>query len=66
MEQGQNINALFAAADAAVYLAKNEGRNQVRSHTPMRVQAGDLPGCAFNMMQDLDDQASSGGVLKNA
>jgi diguanylate cyclase (GGDEF)-like protein len=32
MEQKQGINDLFAAADAAVYLAKNEGRNQVRSH----------------------------------
>ena len=33
MEKGQSIHELFAAADAAVYLAKNEGRNQVRSHT---------------------------------
>lgn len=32
MEEEQSINDLFAAADAAVYLAKNEGRNQVRSH----------------------------------
>jgi len=38
MEQKQGINDLFAAADAAVYLAKNEGRNQVRSHMPMPVQ----------------------------
>jgi diguanylate cyclase (GGDEF)-like protein len=37
MEQEQSINALFAAADAAVYLAKNEGRNQVRSHMQMTV-----------------------------
>jgi diguanylate cyclase (GGDEF)-like protein len=37
MEQGQSIHELFAAADAAVYLAKNEGRNQVRSHLPMPV-----------------------------
>jgi diguanylate cyclase (GGDEF)-like protein len=37
MEQGQSIHELFAAADAAVYLAKNEGRNQVRSHMPMPV-----------------------------
>ncbi|THC44488.1 diguanylate cyclase [Massilia sp. Mn16-1_5] len=37
MEKGQSIHALFAAADAAVYLAKNEGRNQVRPHTPMPV-----------------------------
>jgi diguanylate cyclase (GGDEF)-like protein len=29
--QNMTINELFAAADAAVYLAKNEGRNQVRS-----------------------------------
>jgi diguanylate cyclase (GGDEF)-like protein len=65
MEQGQNINALFAAADAAVYLAKHEGRNQVRSHTPMPVQAADLPGCAFDITHDLNDQASSGKVLKN-
>lgn len=33
--QDQGINELFAAADAAVYLAKNEGRNQVRSHMAM-------------------------------
>jgi diguanylate cyclase (GGDEF)-like protein len=38
MEKEQSINELFAAADAAVYLAKNEGRNQVRSHTQMLVQ----------------------------
>ena len=38
MEQGQSITELFAAADAAVYLAKNAGRNQVRSHVPMPVQ----------------------------
>ncbi|BDT58617.1 hypothetical protein MasN3_21110 [Massilia varians] len=31
MTQGQSIKDLFAAADAAVYLAKNEGRNQVRA-----------------------------------
>ncbi|MGB9108791.1 MAG: GGDEF domain-containing protein [Telluria sp.] len=37
MEQDQTINDLFAAADAAVYLAKNEGRNQVRSHMHMPV-----------------------------
>ena len=36
MEQDQSINELFAAADAALYLAKNEGRNQVRSHTHMQ------------------------------
>lgn len=39
MEQELSITDLFAAADAAVYLAKNEGRNQVRSHTPMPLQA---------------------------
>jgi diguanylate cyclase (GGDEF)-like protein len=31
MDREQSINDLFAAADAAVYLAKNEGRNQVRA-----------------------------------
>jgi diguanylate cyclase (GGDEF)-like protein len=29
MERGQSIGELFANADAAVYLAKNEGRNRV-------------------------------------
>ena len=37
MEHGQSLHELFAAADAAVYLAKNEGRNQVRSHVAMPV-----------------------------
>jgi diguanylate cyclase (GGDEF)-like protein len=32
MEKEGSINELFAVADAAVYLAKNTGRNQVRSH----------------------------------
>jgi diguanylate cyclase (GGDEF)-like protein len=32
MAQGQNINDLLATADAAVYAAKNAGRDQVRSH----------------------------------
>jgi diguanylate cyclase (GGDEF)-like protein len=31
MDREQSLNELFAAADAAVYLAKNEGRNQVRA-----------------------------------
>lgn len=31
MTVGQSLKDLLAAADAAVYLAKNEGRNQVRS-----------------------------------
>jgi len=39
MEEEQSVNELFAAADAAVYLAKNEGRNQVRSHMHMPLQA---------------------------
>jgi diguanylate cyclase (GGDEF)-like protein len=39
MERGQNLIELFAAADAAVYLAKNGGRNQVRSHWQMPVDA---------------------------
>lgn len=38
MEPKQSINELFAAADAAVYLAKNEGRNQVRSHLHVPAQ----------------------------
>lgn len=42
MEQDQSIGELFAAADAAVYLAKNEGRNQVRSHMPMPVQVEEM------------------------
>jgi diguanylate cyclase (GGDEF)-like protein len=42
MAQEQSINELFAAADAAVYLAKNEGRNQVRSHMQIPVPVDDL------------------------
>jgi diguanylate cyclase (GGDEF)-like protein len=44
MEQGQSITELFAAADAAVYLAKNAGRNQVRSHVHMPLQIGAMQG----------------------
>lgn len=42
MEQEQSISELFAAADAAVYLAKNQGRNQVRSHRQMQVEVDDI------------------------
>jgi diguanylate cyclase (GGDEF)-like protein len=42
MEQEQSIGELFAAADAAVYLAKNEGRNQVRSQLQMPVSVDGL------------------------
>jgi diguanylate cyclase (GGDEF)-like protein len=42
MEQEQSISELFAAADAAVYLAKNGGRNQVRSHMHMPVQLDEM------------------------
>jgi diguanylate cyclase (GGDEF)-like protein len=38
MAQGQSINELFAAADAAVYRAKNSGRDQVRMHMDMPLQ----------------------------
>jgi diguanylate cyclase (GGDEF)-like protein len=38
MAQGQSINELFAAADAAVYRAKNAGRDQVRMHMDMPLQ----------------------------
>jgi diguanylate cyclase (GGDEF)-like protein len=38
MSQGQSISELLATADAAVYLAKNAGRDQVRSHMQMPVQ----------------------------
>ena len=40
--KGQDIGELFAAADAAVYLAKNEGRNQVRSHLRQEARAVSL------------------------
>jgi diguanylate cyclase (GGDEF)-like protein len=42
MEREQSINELFAAADAAVYLAKNGGRNQVRSHVQMPIQVCEI------------------------
>jgi diguanylate cyclase (GGDEF)-like protein len=42
MEQEQSINELFAAADAAVYLAKNAGRNQARAHMQRTVQVNDI------------------------
>lgn len=42
MEREQSISELFAAADAAVYLAKNEGRNQVRSLMQVAAEADDL------------------------
>jgi len=38
MAQGQSINELFAAADSAVYRAKNAGRDQVRMHMDMPLQ----------------------------
>ena len=44
IEQEQGIGELLAAADAAVYLAKNAGRNQVRSHVPMPLQIGAMQG----------------------
>jgi diguanylate cyclase (GGDEF)-like protein len=44
MERGQNIVELFAAADAAVYLAKNEGRNLVRAHRQMPVEVDGVQG----------------------
>jgi diguanylate cyclase (GGDEF)-like protein len=37
MDREQSLHELFAAADAAVYLAKNEGRNQVRAQVPVPV-----------------------------
>lgn len=37
MAQGQSISELFATADAAVYLAKHGGRDQVRAHGQMPV-----------------------------
>jgi diguanylate cyclase (GGDEF)-like protein len=42
MEREQSIGELFAAADAAVYLAKNEGRNQVRSQMQVPEHVDDL------------------------
>jgi diguanylate cyclase (GGDEF)-like protein len=42
MAEGQSISEMLAKADAAVYLAKNGGRDQVRSHMQMQmpVQVG--------------------------
>jgi diguanylate cyclase (GGDEF)-like protein len=42
--QEQSIGELFAKADQAVYLAKNAGRNQVRSYIPMPVLAEAMHG----------------------
>lgn len=39
MKQGQSISELLATADAAVYFAKNAGRDQVHSHMTMPVRA---------------------------
>jgi diguanylate cyclase (GGDEF)-like protein len=44
MARGQSISELFAEADAAVYLAKNAGRNQVCSHTQTLVEADGMQG----------------------
>jgi diguanylate cyclase (GGDEF)-like protein len=44
MAQGQSISELFATADAAVYLAKNAGRDQVRSHIQMPVPVNGIQG----------------------
>jgi diguanylate cyclase (GGDEF)-like protein len=44
MARGQSISELFAEADAAVYLAKNAGRNQVCSHTQTLVEVDGLQG----------------------
>jgi diguanylate cyclase (GGDEF)-like protein len=44
MAHDQSISELFAKADQAVYLAKNAGRNQVRSYIPVAVLAGALQG----------------------
>jgi diguanylate cyclase (GGDEF)-like protein len=45
MEHARSLDELFAAADAAVYLAKHEGRNQVRSHVRMAVPVEGVHGC---------------------
>jgi diguanylate cyclase (GGDEF)-like protein len=42
MEHERSVNELFAAADAALYLAKNQGRNQVCSHMQTPVQADNI------------------------
>ena len=42
-EQGQSIGELLAKADAAVYCAKNAGRNQVHATTTMPLQTKGIP-----------------------
>ena len=42
IETGQSMSELLAAADAAVYRSKNEGRNLVRSHRQMATEADRL------------------------
>ena len=44
MAHDQSISELFAKADQAVYVAKNAGRNQVRSYIPMPVLADAMRG----------------------
>jgi diguanylate cyclase (GGDEF)-like protein len=49
MEQGQSIAELLARADAAVYHAKNAGRNQVRPSVNMPAQASGVAHQDFLM-----------------